>query len=160
MTVILSDGSRRETGFKFAVPYVGLYAGAGYVWPVTQETSLEWYGKYFWTWMEGKSTSLRTGERVSFDAMDSHRLRAGLRFSHMLTETLSAYAGVAYEHEFDAKVRAGAYSYGLTGGTGFGEIGLRVNPTPSQPLSIDFGVQGYAGKREGVTASVKVEYRF
>jgi hypothetical protein len=44
--------------------------------------------------------------------------------------------------------------------TRIGEIGLRVKSPSSRPMSIDFDVQGHSGKREGVTGSFKVEYRF
>jgi hypothetical protein len=40
------------------------------------------------------------------------------------------------------------------------ELGFTVLPSSTQPLRIDLGIQGYAGKREGVSASLKVEYRF
>jgi hypothetical protein len=40
------------------------------------------------------------------------------------------------------------------------EAGLSVTPGPTQPLSLKFGIQGYAGKREGVTGSFKLNYRF
>jgi hypothetical protein len=63
-------------------------------------------------------------------------------------------------------VRAKVYrDYAITapdvkGGTGIGEIGQKMNPTPSQPLSIDLGLRGHAGKREGVTGSLRVKWEF
>ncbi|GHU15212.1 hypothetical protein AGMMS50225_28330 [Betaproteobacteria bacterium] len=33
-------------------------------------------------------------------------------------------------------------------------------PTATKGWSLDFGVQGYTGKREGVTGNVKAGYRF
>jgi hypothetical protein len=48
----------------------------------------------------------------------------------------------------------------LRGGTGLGEIGLSLKPSPALPLSLDIGVQGYTGKREGVTGALQVKWEF
>ena len=48
----------------------------------------------------------------------------------------------------------------LNGGTGIGEIGLLLTPSPSLPISLDLGLQGYTGKREGVTGSVQLRFAF
>jgi hypothetical protein len=46
----------------------------------------------------------------------------------------------------------------LKGGTGIGELGLSLKPSPSLPLTIDLGVQGYTGTREGVTGSLRLKF--
>jgi outer membrane autotransporter protein len=166
MVADLSDGSRRSTGFRIAVPYYGLTTGAGYVWTLPNGSSLELNGKYFWTHQEGQSIHLYTNEPIRFDATDSHRVRAGLRYTHTLDKNLNVYVGLAYEHEFDAEVRAKVYrDYAVTkpevkGGTGLGEVGLQMKPSASRPLSIDFGLRGYGGKREGVTGSLRMKWEF
>jgi hypothetical protein len=48
----------------------------------------------------------------------------------------------------------------LKGDSGLVELGLTLNPTQTTPLTLDFGVQGYTGKREGVTGSFRVNWRF
>jgi hypothetical protein len=48
----------------------------------------------------------------------------------------------------------------IKGDTGLLEVGLTLRPTPNSPFSVDFGLQGYNGKREGVTGSLRVDYRF
>jgi len=48
----------------------------------------------------------------------------------------------------------------LTGDTGMGELGLSLKPSKDLPLSFDLGVQGYVGKREGVTGSLQIRYEF
>jgi hypothetical protein len=166
MRAVMRDGHERETGFKAAFPYVGLSAGLGYVLPVTGKYTWELSGHYLWTHQDGRSVRLHTGEPVRFDTTNSHRLRGSVRFSHAVSESLGIYLGVAYEHEFDADARAKVYrDYAierprLTGGTGIGEFGLSLKPTPSLPLSIDLGIQGHTGKREGVTGSLQVKWEF
>ncbi|GHU05873.1 hypothetical protein FACS1894205_6510 [Alphaproteobacteria bacterium] len=79
--------------------------------------------------------------------------------------TASPYIGAAYEYEFDAEANASAHGYAinaprLKGGTGIGEIGLAIKPSAEQPLSLDLGLQGYLGKREGVTGSLRARWEF
>jgi outer membrane autotransporter protein len=104
---------------------------------------------------------------VKFAAVDSQRVRLGAKVRGALDadKTLSAYAGLAYEHEFDGEAKARIHGYKidapkLKGDSGIVELGLTLNPTKAQQLTLDLGVQGYAGRREGVTGSFKVNYKF
>jgi len=108
---------------------------------------------------------LSSGDPVKFDAVDSHRLRGGGRFSYAVNEFVSPYIGAAYEHELDGKAKATTYGHSIptpkmTGGTGIGELGLSLKPSQTLPLTFDLGVQGYTGKREGVTGSLQLRYAF
>ncbi|MDD4701881.1 MAG: autotransporter outer membrane beta-barrel domain-containing protein [Desulfovibrio sp.] len=162
----LRDAAGRSTGFDtYHTPYVGLHLGAGYVWNITPAASLDMYGKYFWTRQYGQDVALYTGETLTFDDADSHRLRFGGRFSYAVNEYVSPYAGAAWEHEFDGRVRSAVAGYdidapSLRGDTGMGELGLTLRPSTSIPLSVDVGVQGYTGIREGVTGSVMLKLEF
>ncbi|MDR2861054.1 MAG: hypothetical protein LBV07_00675, partial [Syntrophobacterales bacterium] len=48
----------------------------------------------------------------------------------------------------------------LSGGTGIGELGLSLTLSKIIGLSIDLGVQGYMGEREGVTGALRMKYEF
>ena len=71
-----------------------------------------------------------------------------------------------HKHELDGKTRATTSGFdipapSLRGDTGIGEIGLTFRPSQStMPLSFDLGVQGYTGKREGVTGSLQIRWDF
>ena len=115
--------------------------------------------------MTGDSLTLSTGEPVQFKDVDSSRLRGGARFAYAVNEQVSPYIGAAYEHEFDGKTKAATNGFDidapkLTGGTGIGELGLSLKPSPALPLSFDVGVQGYVGKRKGVTGSFQMRFTF
>jgi autotransporter-associated beta strand protein len=145
--------------------YYGLHFGAGYVWNITKAASLDLYGKYFWTHQEGDKVTLANGDLVRFKAVDSQRLRLGVRFTCAPDERVTPYIGAAYEHEFDGKARASTYGYSidapsLRGDTGIGEFGLSLKPSKDLPLSFDLGVQGYMGQREGVTGSLQARLEF
>ncbi|MDR1349979.1 MAG: hypothetical protein LBJ59_04210, partial [Zoogloeaceae bacterium] len=48
----------------------------------------------------------------------------------------------------------------LKGFTAIGEFGLTLTPAQNKALTLDIGLQGYAGKREGVTGTARVNYAF
>ncbi|MDR1935443.1 MAG: S8 family serine peptidase [Candidatus Accumulibacter sp.] len=161
----LRDSQGQYARYDTESQYYGLHIGAGHVWKASEAATLELYGKYFWTRRKGDTVTLPTGDPVKFKAVDSHRLRLGARLSHPLTDKLSAYLGAAYEHEFAGKARATTYGHAidapeLRGSTGIGEFGLSARPTSGSPIRFDLGVQGYTGRREGVTGSVQVRFEF
>lgn len=161
----LRDSLGRRASYDSDSLYYGLHLGSGYVWNITEAASLDVYGKYFWTRQEGDSVTLSTGDPVSFKDTDSHRLRGGARFSYAVNDFISPYVGAAYEHEFDGKAKATTNGFAidapsLRGDTGIGEIGLTFTPSKNLPVSFDLGVQGYVGKREGITGSLQVKLEF
>jgi hypothetical protein len=46
----------------------------------------------------------------------------------------------------------------MTGDTGILELGFTYD-APGNPWSAEFGVHGYTGIREGVTGTLRVEYK-
>lgn len=161
----LRDSAGRSAEYDSSSTYYGLHFGTGYMWNITENASLDMYGKYFWTRQKGDSVTLSTGDHIDFKDVDSNRLRLGSRFSYTANDYISPYVGAAYEHEFDGKACASANGYdmkapSMRGDTGIGEIGLVYTPSASLPLSFDFGVQGYIGKREGMTGSLQAKYEF
>jgi hypothetical protein len=48
----------------------------------------------------------------------------------------------------------------LRGDTGIGELGPTLQPSATLPLFFDLGVQGYVGKREGITGSLQARLEF
>ena len=161
----LRDAQGRKADYDSSSAYYGFHLGAGYLWNVTDAASLDLYGKYFWTRQEGDSVTLSTGESLRFKDADSSRLRLGGRFAYALNEYVSPYAGAAWEHEFDGRARATTNGFSidapsLRGDTGIGELGLTLTPSASLPLYFDLGVQGYAGKREGVSGSLQARLEF
>jgi outer membrane autotransporter protein len=132
---------------------------------LTEAASLDFYGKYFWTRQEGDSVTLSSGDPVAFADVDSQRLRLGGRLAYAANEYVSPYMGVAWEHEFDGRAQAATNGFAidapsLQGDSGIGELGLSLKPSQTLPLSFDLGVQGYVGKREGVTGSLQARFEF
>ena len=160
--------SPQSLGYDAKNSYAGLHLGGGRLWKLNESMTLDSYAKFLWT-RQGKDTlHLSTGHDVQFDAVHSQRIKLGARFNHAFTKNLTGFVGAAYDHEFGGKARARAKGLSnvrfdtpeIKGGTGMLELGLTSRPSSSQPIYVDFGVQGYAGKREGVTANVRVSYLF
>ena len=153
-----------NASFESSAPYYGLHGGLGYAWNFTDKASLDLSAKLLWTRQQGASLTVYQ-DRLRFKDADSLRTRLGGRFAYVVNEYVSPYIGAYWEHEFDGKARAEVNGIrtgtpSLQGDTGMGEIGLSLKPSKDLPLSFDLGVQGYVGKREGVTGSLQVRYEF
>jgi outer membrane autotransporter protein len=75
------------------------------------------------------------------------------------------YLGAAWEHEFDGRARATAYGFetpspSLRGDTGLFELGLELATKKARAMTINVGLQGYTGKRQGVGGSAQLRYAF
>ncbi|MDR2550358.1 MAG: autotransporter outer membrane beta-barrel domain-containing protein [Desulfobulbus sp.] len=162
---LVDVAGHRAGGYDSDSGYYGLHAGLGYISHLNDTMSLDLYGKYFWTRVQGDDVALATGEPISFDDADSHRMRVGTRFAYAENITYTHYMGVAYEHEFDGEAGATTFGYAidapeLAGGTGIGEVGMHIVPTNDPSLSLDMGLQAYVGTREGMTGSLQIRYEF
>ena len=154
----------RNARYNTSNLYYGVQLGAGYVQPLADSLALDLSLKYSWTRQDSDSVTI-AGDPFKFAAIDSHRTRLGLRLTHDFSDRFVAYVGSAWEHEFDGHARATAYGMdtptpGLEGDSGVFELGIDITPAANLPLTLGLGVQGYAGKREGVNGVARVAYAF
>ncbi|MDR0576864.1 MAG: S8 family serine peptidase [Candidatus Accumulibacter sp.] len=161
----LRDSQGRKAEYNATSTYYGFHIGTGHVWNITDKAVLDLYGKYFRTRRKGDSVRLSTGDPVKFKSADSSRLRFGGRFTYAVNEHVFPYIGAAWEHEFDGKTRSTTNGHdigapSLRGDTGMGELGLTLKSSTTLPLSLDLGVRGHVGKREGVTGLLQIKYEF
>lgn len=153
--------------YKAESAYFGAAVGAGYVWNVTESDALDPYVRYSWTRIGSDTADLnnRDADKYDIDSVNVQTLRAGLNLSAQMSESVKARVGAAYEHVFDgdADGRISGLvidnSASLEGNRGVFELGLTIAPTESS-LSLDLGLSGYAGDREGVYGNVQVNYKF
>lgn len=160
----LTQLASRDVSYDVSMPYYGGHGGLGYVWKLGEKSALDIYGKFFWTHVGGCSAVI-AGDPFEFQSLDSQRLRGGLRYSLGAGERLSAYLGAAYERELGGRVRSSVYdspvpSTSLAGDTGIGELGLALRPAPDGNFSMELGMQGFIGKREGVAGNLRMQYAF
>jgi len=153
--------------FNTSAVYYGAHGGVGYLWSVpgtNGKGTLDASAKMLWTHLENDTVTVYR-DRVHFYDADSLRLRLGGRFTYAATETISPYVGAYWEQQFDGTQRMTVNgnrtaSPTLHGHTGIGELGVTITPSKTLPISIDLGLQGYAGRREGGTASIQVRVDF
>ena len=161
----LADSTGVQATYDSSAMYYGIHLGGGYLLNLNSKALLDIHGKYFWTHVGSDSVTLSTGDHVKFSSVNSHRARAGTRLTYETETALSPYAGLAFEYEFDGKAKAQSFGYSigtpsLKGSTGIVEAGLSIKASESRPLYLDVGIQGYAGKRKGVTGSMQLRYTF
>ncbi|MDR1166792.1 MAG: autotransporter outer membrane beta-barrel domain-containing protein [Deltaproteobacteria bacterium] len=154
-----------NVGYDLETNYYAAHLGLGYETALTDVTSLDFIVRGYWARQVGKDLALNTGEVVLLDDANSYRARGGTRLTHAVTPNFSVYGGAYYEHEFDNKTSATADNYifedpELTGGVGIFEIGAIGHANSNDRLSVEFGLQGYAGHFKGLSGGVRVGYDF
>ena len=159
----LVDALGNPTSYNQRKTYYGLHAGLGYVLPLASG-EIDLYGRYLLTHQQSSSHVI-AGDLYHFDGMDSHRTRLGVVYHHRLSEQASFKIGTAWEYEFDGKVKGSVHGKGITapdikGCTGILDVGFKLQPSQNKAMSVDVGLQGYAGKREGLTGNVALKYAF
>ena len=144
--------------------YYGIQIGAGKDFRLSEAAAVNVYVRYAYTHTAGASAYLSTGETYEFDAVNSHRVRLGTRWTHGDTAHTQLYAGLAWEYEFDGAAHASYQgdrtpSPSLKGGSALLELGYRF-ASKSSRVSYDLHLNGWQGKREGITGGVSVKWMF
>ena len=159
-----SDYTGLDTGYDTTSTYYAMHVGVGKDFHVREGDTVSAYVRYSYAHTAGTSAHLSSGETYDFDAVNSHRLRIGTRYTHGETALSQLYAGLAWEYEFDGDARAtydgdSAPSPSLKGGSALLELGYRFAPQGSR-LSYDLNLNGWQGKRQGVTGGISVKWAF
>ena len=159
----LSLRNRPGASYDETTTYMGGHANWGVIVDVAKNSKVDLYGGVWWTRLNGFNTTTDIGERVEFDAVDSVRSQLGGRYHYTFNESIAGYAGAAWEYEFSADVGGTMNSVrinepSLSGSTAKGEAGVSINPAKN--FTIDLGMQGYSGKREGVGGTATLTFTF
>lgn len=151
--------------------YGSMHVGTGVVFELTKALSLDLYGRYVLTYLEGDKTGLHTSAGETFDMDDTltHAMRIGTRLTGALSRTTDWRAGIAYEHVADGDAESSVILAGarsalevptLEGDTGILELGLTVRPSETNRWFADFSLKGYAGDRKGISGNTSLGYTF
>ena len=144
--------------------YYGAYLGLGQQRQLSKNTSLDIYGKYFYTHQQGSDFEV-LGEQVTTAAVKSSRMQLGGRLTKQVTADVSYYGGVAWEYEFDgaadmAVAGADLAAPSLKGSSGIVEMGIRLKPSKTDKITLDLGAQGHFGRRRGFSGGLQINYSF
>ena len=145
--------------------YWGAHLGIGKVIPVSKTDTIDVSLRYLYSHNGSDNVQLSTGESYAFDAVTSHRLRTGFRWTRQFNEANAMYAGMAYQYEFNGDARASYRGFelaspSLKGSSGMLELGYRVKPSTELPLTLDLNVTGWVGEQKGVTGQIGFTYNF
>ncbi|MFV0602534.1 autotransporter domain-containing protein [Phascolarctobacterium faecium] len=148
--------------------YYGAHLGIGKVTGLNDTTKADVYAKLLYTHQNGDSVTLQgegNGEVYDFDAVDSTRARVGARVSKAYSERGTGYVGLAYEYEFDGEARATVKGFStpapsIKGSSGLVELGYILQPQGVNDPTINIGLQGWGGKKQGFTGNVDFVWTF
>ena len=158
--------SGTPTTYDTDANYIGAHLGIGQRIQEPSGTDRELYLRYFYTRQNGTDTKLSTGERYDFDAVDSHRLRAGARWL-IPQKGGSLILGASLQYEFGGESRAtvhvGGNSYttpapSLNGFSTSLELGWKTQM--SKNATADLSIEGWFGKQRGVSARAGFSWQF
>ncbi len=157
-----------RSSYETSSAYYGAHLALGKITKLNDKVYADIYTKLMYNHQGGDSVALGgegNGEVYSFDSVNSTRVRAGIRLSKDYNVHNTAYAGVAYEHEFDSEARATVKGLStpapsIKGSSGMLELGYILQPKGANDMSIDIGLQGWAGKKQGVSGSVNFVWTF
>ncbi|WP_293717865.1 autotransporter domain-containing protein [uncultured Phascolarctobacterium sp.] len=157
-----------HSSYDSSSAYYGAHLGIGKVTELNESTKADVYAKLLYTHQNGDSVTLQgegNGEVYDFDAVDSTRARVGARVSKAYSERGTGYVGLAYEYEFDGEARATVKGFStpspsIQGSSGLLELGYILQPKGVNDPTINIGLQGWGGKKQGVTGNVNFVWTF
>ena len=164
------DGGALLGRYNTASNYMAFHIGAGKVQKISKKSSLDFYGKLFYTHQNGDSPTITRPEIgdsfvYDFDAINSYRLRLGTRWNQRLGERDVFYAGIAWDYEFDSEARA--HYNGMTtpapsmkGSSGMLELGWKQEATKDNPFGVELGATGWCGKQKGIQFNAGFSWAF
>ena len=160
----LRSDTAQNTQYDSGALYYGAHAGIGYIWEWKEKSSFDFSTKYLWTHQQADKVAV-ADDSVTFKESDSQRWCNGARLTYEVTQQFTPYIGARWEYEFAGEAKASIKSYNidppsLKGSTVIGELGAALRPAEDSNVTLNFGIQTYTGKREGVSGNFAVEYNF
>ena len=123
---------------------------------------------YFYDGREGENYRSKGGVEYHLDALNLHRAQVGSVFEYAYTPTLRPYVALTYEYAFKADAKGkftdqdGSMALNaadLEGSTGIASMGWTYQ-NEAKSFEFDIGLNGYVGKRQGVSAQAQAEWKF
>ena len=159
---VLRDDLGNPHSYETDTGYFGAQIGVGKEIALANGDAVDVYGRYSYTRRNG--VSFDGGGHYDLDAVTSQVMSIGARYV-MKREKWNFYGGLAYEHELDGKAGGTADGFAIRsadvgGGSVKMELGATMRPGKTSPWSLNFNVNGFAGKKQGVTGGVSVSFTF
>jgi hypothetical protein len=152
-----------RASYETGSAYYSAHLGIGKIKKLSDETSLDLYGKYFWTHLPSRSADV-LGDHFDFDSTSSNRLRLGARWTRSdKAYRGETYFGVAVEREFSGTQDGTTAGFdmlapSLKGTSGLLEVGWRSILSKDHTFGSDIGILGHIGKRRGIGGSLQFKW--
>ena len=152
--------------------YWGAHIGANVDINVTEKLRARPFVSYFYDGRESetftKHGGVVDGSKFDFDTINAHRVQVGSMFEYAYTDTSRPYFGITYEQVIKAEAEGAARdaqgklslnSSDVEGATGIISAGWSYLNS-QKDFEFNFGVNGYGGTRNGVSAQMNAGWRF
>ena len=158
----LTDVGGERATYKTASTYTGAEIGAGWIHQITENMSIDLYGRYMYSYIS-ENTAEVLEDPIEFSRVNSHRIALGIKVDRKLTSKIDMYCKASFERELSGEINARTYGYqieplSMKGNTLGAEAGLSGKTESS--LSWNIGIQGYMGQRKGLQGNVALGYLF
>ncbi len=150
--------------FDISAPYYGMHIGFGKEKDFGNNRKQDVYTKLLWTHQNG-SNAIVQGDVFDFGAINSYRWQLGTKWLRKTNERTTLRTGLAYQYEFSGKANATVNGSAIEvpsmkGGTGIVEVGLTQESKDGEGAKLDFGLQGFLGKLQGVAGNIQATWNF
>ncbi|MBR1859982.1 MAG: hypothetical protein IJ797_10855 [Selenomonadaceae bacterium] len=151
--------------FDTSSHYIGAHFGVGRELPCKVKDKINYYSKFFYTYIGPDQIHLTTGEEFKLSQVHSNRLRLGTRYSYQADEKNKLYIGTAYEYEFKGSSYATYEGFktktaSIRGGSGMIELGWVYKPESNDRWSFDLSGVGWVGRQQGLTGRFGINWMF
>lgn len=158
--------------FDNTFAYWGAHIGANLDINVTEKLRARPFVSYFYDGRESESFTKHggvvDGAKFDFDTINAHRIQVGSMFEYAYSNTSRPYFGITYEQVIKAEAEGSARdaqgklslnSSDVEGATGIISAGWSYLNTAGD-FEFNFGVNGYGGARNGVSAQMGANWKF
>lgn len=148
--------------------YWGAHLGVYGEFAVADKFKNRTFINYFYDGREGENYRSKGGVEYHLDALNLHRAQVGSVFEYAYTPTLRPYVALTYEYAFKADTKGkftdqdssmALNAADLEGSTGIASMGWTYQ-NEAKSFEFDIGLNGYVGKRQGVSAQAQAAWKF
>ena len=148
--------------------YWGAHLGVYGEFAVADKLKNRTFINYFYDGREGENYRSKGGVEYHLDALNLHRAQVGSVFEYAYTSSLRPYVALTYEYAFKADAKGkftdqdGSMALNaadLEGSTGIASMGWTYQ-NEAKSFEFDIGLNGYVGKRQGVSAQAQAAWKF
>ena len=162
----------QKVNFDRTSAYWGVHLGTHYDFE-TADFRLRPFVSYFYDGRDAETYRQAGHDAVKdagfrYDMLQAHRVQVGTMAEYHYSDRVRPYFGLTYEQVLSAEAKGHASDAGgrlnlktsdMEGGTGILSAGWTYENT-AKDFSCEFGMNGFAGTRRGVSAQIQADWRF